>query len=194
MSDLLYIQGNYTRITFRLNLFLGGYSDMPTIQNRVGTRHQFVGCIQELRINGQRFDFRPSGPVGQAEFGVNVGECSDGVCDQVNCLNGGTCAVRSADQHLCLCPLGYHGDSCEKDTPVHIPYFSGHSYLELPGLQRSVLSYTDIEMVVKPMSHDGTILYNGYSSDRRGDFISLALENGHMVFRFDLGTGPAEIR
>ncbi|GFR68605.1 pikachurin-like [Elysia marginata] len=187
-------QGNYTRITFRLNLYLGGYADMSAIKSRVGTKHQFVGCVQELRINGHPFDFRTSGPVGEAEFGINVGECSQGVCDQVQCQNGGQCTARSADRHVCLCPLGFHGSSCEKDSPVHIPHFSGHSYVELAGLQRSVLSYTEIELVFKPTSYDGTILYNGYSQDRRGDFISLAMDGGHLVFRFDLGTGPAELR
>jgi hypothetical protein len=38
------------------------------------------------------------------------------------------------------------------------------------------------------------ILYNGYTWDRRGDFMSLALVNGYLEFRFDLGTGPAIIR
>ncbi|KAK3792891.1 hypothetical protein RRG08_035254 [Elysia crispata] len=187
-------QGDYTRITFRLNLYLGGYVDMNTIKARVGTEHQFVGCVQELRINGHRFDFRPTGSVGEAEFGINVGECSDGVCDQIQCKNNGKCVARSADRHICLCPYGYHGNSCEKNSSVHILHFSGHSYLELAGLQRSVLSYTEIELVFKPTYHDGTILYNGYSRDRRGDFISIALEAGHLVFRFDLGTGPAELR
>ncbi|KAK3756566.1 hypothetical protein RRG08_007590 [Elysia crispata] len=167
---------------------------MNTIKARVGTEHQFVGCVQELRINGHRFDFRPTGSVGEAEFGINVGECSDGVCDQVQCKNNGKCVARSADRHICLCPYRYHGNSCEKNSPVHIPHFSGHSYLELAGLQRSVLSYTEIELVFKPTYHDGTILYNGYSRDRRGVFISIALEAGHLIFRFDLGTGPAEFR
>ena len=70
----IYRQGTYRRITFRLNLYLGGFSDMHAIKSRVSTEHQFVGCIQELRINDHHFDFRPAGPVGEAEFGVNVGE------------------------------------------------------------------------------------------------------------------------
>jgi len=41
---------------------------------------------------------------------------------------------------------------------------------------------------------DGLILYNGYNTDGTGDFISLALRNGTLEYRFDLGTGPAVIR
>lgn len=77
---------------------------------------------------------------------------------------------------------------------MHVPQFSGHSYLEFPGLQRSVLSYTDIEITFKPTSSDGTLFYNGFSRDRKGDFLSLSLQGGFLEFRFDLGTGPAILR
>lgn len=56
------------------------------------------------------------------------------------------------------------------------------------------MSFTEIEVVFKPSSQDGTLLYNGFSRDRKGDFISLSLHEGHLEFRFDLGTGPAVIR
>ena len=57
-----------------------------------------------------------------------------------------------------------------------------------------MLSYTEIEIVFKPMDRDGLILYNGYTEDRNGDFIALSMVNGHLEYRFDLGTGPAIIR
>lgn len=47
---------------------------MDTIESRVNTSKRFVGCVQELIINGYRYDFRRGGLVGDAEFGVNVGE------------------------------------------------------------------------------------------------------------------------
>ena len=46
----------------------------------------------------------------------------------------------------------------------------------------------------KPEDRDGMLLYNGYTTDRMGDFISLGLVDGYVEFRFDLGTGPAVIR
>ena len=72
--------------------------------------------------------------------------------------------------------------------------FNSDSYLQFIGLHRNVLSYTEIEMVVKPTDKNGLIFYNGYSKDRTGDFISLALRNGYVEYRFDLGTGSAFIR
>ena len=77
---------------------------------------------------------------------------------------------------------------------MHIPEFQSHSYLEFGGLGRTALLFLEAELVVKPTKPDGTLLYNGYTVDRSGDFISLALHEGYLEFRFDLGTGPAIIR
>ncbi|KAL8612700.1 hypothetical protein ACOMHN_025351 [Nucella lapillus] len=187
-------QGAFTRITLRQNLFIGGYSKITAIAARVNSSKTFVGCVQHLIINGYRYDFRKGGLVGDSEFGINVGECSDGLCEQVSCQNGGTCHAKTADTHVCLCPLGFHGTQCEKETAVRIPRFNGHSHLEFKGLGRSVLAFTELEVVVKPEGRDGLILYNGYTHDRKGDFISLSLRQGYAEFSFDLGTGPAVIR
>ena len=77
---------------------------------------------------------------------------------------------------------------------MHIPEFQGQSYLELKGLGRTALLFLDIEIVFKAESPNGLIVYNGYTLDRVGDFISLALDGGFIEYRFDLGTGPAIIR
>lgn len=57
-----------------------------------------------------------------------------------------------------------------------------------------MLMYANLEMVFRPTNPDGLLLYNGYATDGTGDFISLALRNGTVEFRFDLGTGPAIMR
>lgn len=80
------------------------------------------------------------------------------------------------------------------ETAVRIPRFNGHSHVEFQGLGRTVLVFTELEAVIKPEVPDGLILYNGYTHDRKGDFISLSLREGHVEFTFDLGTGPAVIR
>jgi len=77
---------------------------------------------------------------------------------------------------------------------INIPSFSGHSYLQYLGLRRALLAFANIEIVFKATDPDGLILYNGYNTDGSGDFISLALRNGTLEYRFDLGTGPAVIR
>lgn len=187
-------RGSYSRLTLRLNLYLGGYDNMTAVASKVGTSKGFVGCVEQVVVNGYKYDTRKEGLVGDAQFGVNVGECSEGVCDDVVCQYGGVCKVTSADSHVCLCPVGTGGENCQHEIDVHIPEFSGHSYLEYKGLGRSSLLFLEIELVIKPTKPNGLILYNGYTKDRQGDFISLAMVQGRLEFRFDLGTGPAILR
>lgn len=80
------------------------------------------------------------------------------------------------------------------EIDVLIPSFDGHSYLQFVGLRRSVLSFSEIEIVFKAVDPNGLLLYNGYSTDGTGDFISAAITNSTVEYRFDLGTGPAIIR
>ena len=104
------------------------------------------------------------------------------------------------------CPAEYVGGECPTlcdvcvcvcvcvGEQVHVPMFDGMSFLQFVGLQRSVLSFTEVEIIIKPTAGDGLIFYNGYVKRPSGDFISLALKDGYVEFRFDLGTGPAYVR
>lgn len=51
-----------------------------------------------------------------------------------------------------------------------------------------------MELVLLAKKPDGMIFYNGQKSDGKGDFVSLALAQGHLEFRYDLGKGPAVLR
>lgn len=66
--------------------------------------------------------------------------------------------------------------------------------LQYEGLGRNSLSYTELEMVIKPTAAEGVILYNGYTNNRQGDYLSILMRQGYVEFQFDLGTGPAVIR
>ena len=81
-----------------------------------------------------------------------------------------------------------------KGKKIEVPEFKGHSVLQYEGLGRDSLSYTKIEVVMKPVSAEGLILYNGYTNNRQGDYIAILMCQGFVEFQFDLGTGPAAIR
>lgn len=66
--------------------------------------------------------------------------------------------------------------------------------LQYQGLGRTSLSYTEIEITFKPTSSEGLILYNGYTTNKLGDYIAILMREGFAEFQFDLGTGPAAIR
>lgn len=75
-----------------------------------------------------------------------------------------------------------------------MPLFNGSSYLKYHGLGYSTLSWLDMEIILKPTSPDGIVLYNGHKIDGMGDFIAVYMSAGYLTFTFDLGTGSATIR
>ena len=75
-----------------------------------------------------------------------------------------------------------------------VPSFNGSSHLVFPALGGSVLSWLEIEIAFKPASTEGIIMYEGHRSDGSGDLIALTLQQGHVVFTVDLGSGPLNLR
>ncbi|KAJ3581400.1 hypothetical protein NHX12_016685 [Muraenolepis orangiensis] len=61
-----------------------------------------------------------------------------------------------------------------------------------PKSSQSYLSFTEFEMTFRPSLADGTLLYS--EDAQSADFIAVGLVAGHVVFRFDCGSGSAVIR
>ena len=75
-----------------------------------------------------------------------------------------------------------------------MPRLHGSGFLQFNALESSAWSKIDIEMVIKPRSLHGLLLFNGDRQDGRGDYILVSLKNGFVELRFDCGTGEAVIR
>ena len=73
-----------------------------------------------------------------------------------------------------------------------LPRFSdnGKSYI-IYGKILGALYQTKIEITFRLENKDGLLLYNG---KQEGDFISLGIHEGFVVFQYNLGSGPAYIR
>ncbi|XP_026867788.2 LOW QUALITY PROTEIN: basement membrane-specific heparan sulfate proteoglycan core protein [Electrophorus electricus] len=136
------------------------------------------------------------------------------VRDSSQCQNGGNCVAG-----VCVCPVGYMGLFCEEgkeavvtetpwrsardavnDFPVrYAAYFHDDSYLALPKpmfTRSSPDSPETIQLEINTASPNGLILWQGVEPGEQGrgkDFISLGLQNGHLVFSYQLGSGEAEI-
>ncbi|MEQ2178091.1 hypothetical protein GOODEAATRI_010361 [Goodea atripinnis] len=65
-------QGQYTKITFRSPLYVGGSPSAYWLVRATGTNRGFVGCIQRLTINNKATDIRPW-PLGKALSGADIG-------------------------------------------------------------------------------------------------------------------------
>lgn len=74
-----------------------------------------------------------------------------------------------------------------------MPYFDGNSFLQLPGIEQSALSYLELRLVFKSDQESGVVLFNG-NSEHGGDFILIHLHHSYVYFTFDLGNGPATVR
>ncbi|KAI8509776.1 hypothetical protein Bbelb_122040 [Branchiostoma belcheri] len=139
----------------------------------------------------------PMDLISSAIVGVNVAN-ADHPCVGDPCVNGGLC-VPDHDFYSCNCPLGYHGMDCEKElkSPVTVPKFSGNSYMQYTGTQlmkRLSGNRNDFQIRVKTTTADGMILWSGsLPMGRHRDFISIGLEGGAVVLRYNLGSGEAQL-
>ncbi|XP_067207512.1 agrin-like isoform X4 [Linepithema humile] len=112
------------------------------------------------------------------------------------CQNGATCDILPQGGYVCKCPPGRTGEHCEvldaELTELLIPEMNGNGYLELPCLEGVAKAFS-IELWFLTRANDGLLLYNGQLNNGRGDFISLNLVHGKLEFRFNLGSGIANI-
>jgi len=130
------------------------------------------------------------------------------------CLHGGTCQGTR-----CLCPPGFSGPRCQQgsgqgtaESEWHLEgsggndapgqygaYFHDDGFLALPGhiFSRSLPGVPEtIELEVRTRTASGLLLWQGVDVGEAGrgkDFISLGLQDGHLVFSYQLGSGEARL-
>ena len=76
-----------------------------------------------------------------------------------------------------------------------IPSFNGKSsHLIFSGLGEKSPLWNDFDLVIRPTSPNGLILYNGDQNNPNGDFVAIFLSNGFIKFAFDAGDGATIVR
>lgn len=73
-----------------------------------------------------------------------------------------------------------------------VPEFTGESYLEARKLENVGRAFA-LEVWFLSKADSGTLLYNGQLTSGKGDFIALNIINRHVQFRFNLGSGIANL-
>ncbi|KAG9353052.1 hypothetical protein JZ751_017628 [Albula glossodonta] len=116
-------------------------------------------------------------------------------CHPEACGPDATCINRQNGLgYDCRCHLGKSGDKCMKGTLVTTPQFDGDdSFIAYPPLT-NIHNDLRVELEFKPLDQDGLMFFSGGKKTKVEDFVSLSLVDGHVEFRYELGTGMAVLR
>ncbi|XP_043429966.1 basement membrane-specific heparan sulfate proteoglycan core protein isoform X13 [Prionailurus bengalensis] len=104
-------QGKFQGLDLNEELYLGGYPDYGAIP-KAGLSGGFVGCVRELRIQGEEIIFHD---LNLTAHGIS--HCP--TCRDRPCQNGGQCQDSESSSYVCICPAGFTGSRCEHSQALH---------------------------------------------------------------------------
>uniref|UniRef100_A0A4W5LFH0 EGF like, fibronectin type III and laminin G domains n=1 Tax=Hucho hucho TaxID=62062 RepID=A0A4W5LFH0_9TELE len=186
-------EGAFTQIRCSGPLYIGGVPEHTNPRTKINAHaallHHFTGSIQKITLNERSIRL----PQDFSE-GVNI-ENSLHPCVDSPCANRGTCRPKQA-LYECDCPLGYTGKHCLQVTEAtEIPQFIGRSYLVYNNkdiLKRVSGCRTHVLLRFRSSAQDGLLLWRGHTPvSANSDFVSLGLEDGALIFSYNLGSGVA---
>lgn len=108
--------------------------------------------------------------------------CRPGLCGLGKCTD-------TADGYKCTCPVTYTGKNCEVRQNIAYPAFAGSAYLAIKPPKTSRFLRMSMKIRPKAPVTDGIIMYCAQSARGYGGFTSLAVHDGRLEFRYDLGDG-----
>uniref|UniRef100_A0A8C9YF87 Heparan sulfate proteoglycan 2 n=1 Tax=Sander lucioperca TaxID=283035 RepID=A0A8C9YF87_SANLU len=113
-------------------------------------------------------------------------------CHSEACGPDATCINRQNGLgYDCRCHLGKFGNKCMDGELVTTPLFDGEeSYIAYPPLT-NVHDDLRVELEFKPLERDGLMFFCGGKKMKVEDFVAISMVEGHVEFRFELGTGQA---
>ncbi|XP_051515995.1 basement membrane-specific heparan sulfate proteoglycan core protein isoform X1 [Myxocyprinus asiaticus] len=181
----LIIQGD--EVIFKdLNKSSTGVSNCPTCKDRPC---QHGGLCEDSAASLYKCNCQ------RGYTGSNCQHHSSIHCHTEACGPDATCINRpNGLGYDCRCHLGKSGDKCMDGTLVTTPLFDGEdSYIAYPPLT-NIHNDLRIEMEFKPMDSDGLMFFSGGKKMKVEDFVTLSMVDGHVEFRYELGTGQAVLR
>ncbi|XP_041859531.1 basement membrane-specific heparan sulfate proteoglycan core protein isoform X3 [Melanotaenia boesemani] len=113
-------------------------------------------------------------------------------CHPEACGPDATCINRpSGLGYDCRCHLGKFGNKCMDGELVATPLFDGEeSYIAYPPLT-NIHDDLRVELEFKPLERNGLMFFCGGKKMKVEDFVSISMKEGHVEFRYELGTGQA---
>uniref|UniRef100_A0A1B6E688 Laminin G domain-containing protein n=1 Tax=Clastoptera arizonana TaxID=38151 RepID=A0A1B6E688_9HEMI len=177
--------GAFTQLSLPLNLYIGGVPNFDMVSPKVRVRTSFVGCIQKVVINNH-----PLQILAEALAGVNVDNCPH-PCVARPCGDHARC-IPHHEAYKCECAHHCQEDTFEPTTTVAT--FTGTTFLHYtdPDIVHRLVSDTiGINMRFKTSMSSGLLLWSGRTDHSRSgsDFLALALKDGYVHLRYNLGSG-----
>ncbi|XP_044207348.1 basement membrane-specific heparan sulfate proteoglycan core protein isoform X2 [Thunnus albacares] len=113
-------------------------------------------------------------------------------CHSEACGPDATCINRpNSLGYDCRCHLGKFGNKCMDGELVTTPLFDGEeSYIAYPPLT-NIHDDLRVELEFKPLERDGLMFFCGGKKMKVEDFVAISMVEGHVEFRYELGTGQA---
>ncbi|KAJ8412021.1 hypothetical protein AAFF_G00142880 [Aldrovandia affinis] len=163
-----------------------GVSNCPTCKDRPC---QNGGVCQDSEMSSYKCDCT------RGFTGSNCEHHSALHCHPEACGLDATCINRQNGLgYDCRCHLGKSGDKCMEGTLVTTPQFDGDdSFIAYPPLT-NIHNDLRVELEFKPLDQEGLMFFSGGKKMKVEDFASLSLVDGHVEFRYELGTGMAVLR
>ncbi|KAM3968767.1 basement membrane-specific heparan sulfate proteoglycan core protein isoform 3-T3 [Aphomia sociella] len=112
--------------------------------------------------------------------------CRPGICGPGKCTD-------TADGYTCACPVTYTGRNCDVKQYIEYPAFTGSAYLAIKAPTTSRFFKMSMKVKATMPVTDGIIMYCAESPRGYGGFTSLAVHNGKLEFRYDLGDGSVPV-
>ncbi|KAI6654836.1 Neurogenic locus notch-like protein 1-like [Oopsacas minuta] len=110
-------------------------------------------------------------------------------CSTQECESDAICIMLSSGPQ-CLCPLGKTGDRCGQNILISYPSFKKSPFAYLQYSIEDVTDNTDVLLEFYTQSRYGLILFTSQNTKTKaGDFLSLAVFEGRLELRWNLGSG-----
>ncbi|XP_052789096.1 protein crumbs-like isoform X2 [Mya arenaria] len=178
-----------TMVSYPRNLNMGYFGSLQGISSNQTTvaRSQFVGCMQDIRINVTELALSVvtdhTNFTNLTEVCVRTEQCFPDTC------NGHGACVDLWNKFRCDCRRPYLGNTCNTDYPAATFQFNNNrdSYSNFtlpPDVKNNISNIFNMSFFVRTRQTRGLILFFGkYNGNDADTFVTLEVDNGNLSVR-----------
>ncbi|XP_050406301.1 neurexin-3 isoform X2 [Patella vulgata] len=151
--------------------------------------HGYVGCFQDLVINGNKVDLVAAATLQLAEGIAEYCRRMEPQCLSYPCMHQGIC-VEGWNRFVCDCrATGFIDNVCQ--TASTTLRYDGTQYVKVTMPEESLTEAEDISLRFRTMHPNGLLFMT--SSDKTTDVMELYLDSGSIKLNVDVGSGAKSL-